>query len=324
MAANTNSVQANLSHLSAQRTASWLLAALFGIGGVLVLLLLAILVMFAETLLPHIVEFCLMIWQALTVQLAYRLMFLGLAVLVLSLLAFFMRLWWNARATQRQVRILLTQKVPMPACLTGVLDNLDLTPHVDIVNSPLPIAFCYGWRAPRILVTTRLVELLTEQELVSVLAHEKYHLSQRDPFRILLVRALRDALVFLPLVRDLVENYLVLQEIAADQTALAAGAARDALASALLKLLDAPVQRDWSVSGYTPLGVRVQHLANPQRPFVFHFSWRRAAVSAVVLALMLLAIFHPMAPMALGEALHADCHPQIVVGGIESFPISHL
>ncbi len=313
MSAILDSVHLNSSLVPAQRAANSMLLALLGIGVLLILLLIATLAMFAETLLPHLVEFCLMAWEALSVQVAYRLMFLGLVVLVLSLLGFLLRLGWNARATEHQVQLLLAKKVLPPARLANSLEKLGLTEDVDTVAAPIPTAFCYGKRAPRILVTTGLVELLSEQELLSVLAHEKYHRMQHDPFKILLVRALRDALVFLPLARDLFENYLVLQEIAADQVALRTGATRESLASALLKLLHVPTLRDLSVSAYTPLGVRVQHLANPERSFVFHFSWRRTVVSAFAFALMLTAVFHPMAPMALGEALHADCHPIVVL-----------
>ena len=312
MAANLRPLHPNPALLSAQRAASWLLAALVGIGGVLALLLVVLLTMFAETLLPHFVEFCLTLWHALSVQVAYRWMFLGLVVLGLAYFAFFVRLWWNARATQRRVQMLLAHQVLAPARLTIILDELGLAAHVDVVEASHPVVFCYGWRAPRILMTTGLVEFLDEPELRGVLAHERYHLEQRDPFKILFARALRDALVFLPLLRDLVENYVVLQEIAADQAALAAGATRDALASALLKLLHSPTLREASVSAYTPLGARVHHLANPERPFTLHFAWQRVMLSAVAFALISLAIFHPMAPMALGEALHADCHLHVV------------
>lgn len=320
MSASPHSVPVNPAFQSAQRAANWLLAVVLAIGGALLLLLVATMAMFAETFLPHIVEFCLRMWQALSVQSAYRLMFVGLIVLLLSLFAFFVRLAWNARATQQQVQRLLAQKARTPLRLAGMLGKLALDPHIDFVNSPQAFAFCYGGRAPRMLVSTRLVEMLDDSELLSVLAHEKYHLTERDPFKILIVRALRDAVVFLPLVRDLVENYLALQEIAADQGALEMGATRHDLASALLKLLDAPMPRDLSVSGYTPLGARVQHLAHPQRPFSLCWSWRRAAVSAACGIVILLAVFHPMVPMPLGEALHADCHYTTALD-LESFSI---
>ncbi len=293
---------------SAQRAAHGLLIALFGIGGVLFALLAATLFMFAETLLPHVVEFCLTIWNALSVQLAYRLMFLALIVLVLSALAFLVRLWWHARLTKKHVQELLTQKREFSGKLLRAVNQLALTACVDLVAAPQPFALCYGWLKPRVLVTTGLVEAMDEHELSSVLAHEKYHLTQYDPFKILIARALRDAVIFFPVLKDLVENYLLLQEIAADQHALAHGATRETLASALLKVFRSPAWDALGVGAYSSFGERVQHLAQPQRKFNWHISWMRVLVSFIAVILLALAVLHPMAPMGLGEALHDDCH----------------
>lgn len=305
----------------AQRTAHWLLTALLAVGGTLLALLAATILMFAETLLPHVVEFCLTIWNALSVQLAYRLMFIGLVVLALSVFAFIARVTWNAWLTRQYVRKLLGAKQDASPKLTRVLDGLQLAACVDVVAIAQPFAFSYGWRKPRVLVTRGLVETLDEHELFGVLAHEKYHLEQREPLKILIARALRDAIIFFPILNDLVENYVLLQEIAADQTALARGAKREALASALLKVFRSPTWDALGVGAYSPFGERVQHLAEPHRKFNWRISWLRVGVSFVAVILLVLAVLHPMAPMALGEALHADCHP-IATLDIHSF--SHI
>ncbi len=281
---------------------------MFGIGGGIVLLLGVVVAMFGETLAPHIVEFCLLAWQTLSVHVAYRLMFLALIVLVLSTLAFLVRLWWHARLTRHYVQKLLMHKRDLSGNLLRVANQLALTACVDLVAAPQPFALCYGWLKPRVLVTTGLVEAMDEQELSSVLAHEKYHLTQYDPIKILIARTLRDAIIFFPVLKDLVENYLLLQEIAADQFALALGATRETLASALLKVFRSPAWDALGVGAYSSFGERVQHLAQPQRKFNWRISWARVVISVVAVIFLLLAVLHPMAPMALGEALHAGCH----------------
>lgn len=288
----------------------------------MVFLLGVVIVMFGETLLPHVVEFCLLAWQTLSVQLGYRVMFLGLMVLSFSGIAFLVRVWWRARLTERYVRKLLLKKQRPDMKLACDLQELGLASRVDLVQLPQPFALCYGWRTPRVLITTGLVQSLDKAELHGVLAHEKYHLAQRDPFKILIVRALRDAFVFFPLLSDLVENYVVLQEIAADQTALQAGATREALASALLKIFRSPTWENLGVGAYTPFGERVQYLANPQRRFAFRFSFVHAVISIVAGLLLLLTVLHPMAPMALGEALYADCY-HVAGLDIKSVPIPY-
>lgn len=296
-------------HLSsAQRTAAWIFVALFGIGGSSVLLLGVVVAMFAETLAPHIVEFCLLAWQALSVHVAYRLMFLGLVVLSLAVLTFLLRMWWHARLTEQYVKKLLFTQRALSGNLEQIANQLQLCSRVVLVAAPQPFALSWGWLRPRVLVTTGLVEALDDQELYSVLAHEKYHLTQYDPFKILVARALRDAFVFIPVLKDLVENFLLLEEIAADQYALAQGATRELLASALLKVFRSPSWEALGVGAYSSFGERVQHLAQPHRKFNWQISWVRVTVSVAAVILLMLAVLHPMAPMALGEALHADCH----------------
>lgn len=321
MAAHLNSVSSNLP-LPAERVANRLLAGLIAFGVSLLLLLLIVVAMFAETLVPHVIEFCLLAWQTMSIDFAYRLMFLGLIVLTLTEIAFLVRLWWHARLTERHVQKLLLKKGQPTPKLASILHELGLSSRVDFVALPQPFALCYGWRAPRVLVTTGLTESLDEIELRGVLAHEKYHLMQHDPLKILIARALRDAIIFFPVLNDLLENYLLLQEIAADQTAVDAGATRAALASALIKVFRSPVWDTLGVGAYTTFGERVEHLANPQRRFVWRFSWVRAGISVVAGILLLLAVLHPMAPMALGEALHADCH-HVAVLDIKSLVPSH-
>lgn len=293
---------------STQRAVNWVLVALLGFGSSIVLMLGIVLAMFANTLLPHVIEFCVLAWQAVSTQIAYRLMFLGFVVLALSVFTFLVRVWWHAHLTKRHIHELLLNKQTVSTKLARVLEQLALTSQVDLVAAEYPFAFCYGWHQPRILVTTSLVESLNGLELKSVLAHEKYHLTQRDPFKILVARALRDAFVFFPLLHDLVENYLVLQEIAADKAAIEAGATRDALASALLKVFRSPTWDNLGVGAYTTFGERVHYLANPQRRFVWRYSWLRAVITLGSVILIFLAILHPMSSMALGAAFDMDCH----------------
>jgi beta-lactamase regulating signal transducer with metallopeptidase domain len=83
-----------------------------------------------------------------------------------------------------------------------------------------------------------LIELLDEAELRVVLVHEGTHAARRDPLRVLVVKLAAGAAFFLPAARLLEERYLLSLEFAADRRA--ADASLPHLASALLKLLEAP------------------------------------------------------------------------------------
>jgi Zn-dependent protease with chaperone function len=117
----------------------------------------------------------------------------------------------------------------------GVVQPLDKDPRVNVIADPLPQAFCAGYLRPRVYVSGRTVELLTEAELHAVLAHEHHHRQVRDPLRLAYARILSEAVFFLPVLRSLSERYAELAELSADHAAVAASAGEAApLASALL------------------------------------------------------------------------------------------
>lgn len=125
-----------------------------------------------------------------------------------------------------------------------------------LIADERPRAFCAGLIRPRVYVSTAALRLLSTSELRAVVAHEAHHRGRHDPLRILIVRALADALFFLPGLRRLSERYRELAELAADEAAAAAEGS-DALASALLAFgqRDGPAA---AVVGIAP--ERVDHL----------------------------------------------------------------
>jgi Zn-dependent protease with chaperone function len=117
----------------------------------------------------------------------------------------------------------------------GVVQPLDTDPRVNVIADPLPQAFCAGYLRPRVYVSRRTVELLTEAELQAVLAHEHHHRRVRDPLRLAYARILSEAVFFLPVLRSLSVRCAELAELSADHAAVAANAGKAApLASALL------------------------------------------------------------------------------------------
>jgi Zn-dependent protease with chaperone function len=117
----------------------------------------------------------------------------------------------------------------------GVVEPLDKDPRVSVITDPLPQAFCAGYLHPRVYVSRRTVDLLTNAELDAVLAHEHHHRRVRDPLRLASARILSQALFFVPVLRSLSERYAELAEVSADHAAVRANAGEVApLASALL------------------------------------------------------------------------------------------
>jgi hypothetical protein len=164
------------------------------------------------------------------IQLTYpRVNGAGAVLLVLGLLgagvlAVTIRGVWRQVGAYRRFRAVLQTAEPM-ARDSGVR----------VIRDPRPQAFCAGYLRPAVYISRRTVELLEDEELDAVLAHEHHHRRVRDPLRMACGRVLSEALFFLPALRTLCDRYADVAELNADRAAVHASAGREApLASALL------------------------------------------------------------------------------------------
>jgi len=140
-------------------------------------------------------------------------------------------------ATLSLIRTLLGRRVTVPRRVGMLAAPLGLAGRVDVVRDVRPFSFCYWFRRPRICLSTGLIKRLDDAELRAVLVHERYHLRQRDPLRLVIARYFAAGLYVVPVVEELVEYYTVQKEVAADQAAVRAMGGVRELASALFKVL---------------------------------------------------------------------------------------
>lgn len=139
--------------------------------------------------------------------------------------------------TAKLIRALLARTVPMPARAWSAAHGLGLEGRIAVVDDERPFSFCYWFLRPRICISTALVRRLDHDELRAVLLHERYHLRQRDPLRLVVARSCAAGLYVVPAVEELVGFYTLQKEIAADEEAVRAAGGVRALARALDKLL---------------------------------------------------------------------------------------
>lgn len=125
----------------------------------------------------------------------------------------------------------LPERLVRPAARAVVLDR------VEVVLSPRPFAFVYGWFRPRICISTGLIQLLSEQEMEAVLHHEGWHAARLDPLRFLLAQTVGAVFAAVPHIRQMVHAFLLAAEIAADRHAVMAMGQARPLASALAKTI---------------------------------------------------------------------------------------
>ena len=115
-----------------------------------------------------------------------------------------------------------------------------------VIPSRRAHAFCAGFLRPRVVVSDGLLALLSEQELLSVIEHERHHARRRDPLRRALVKALCDGFWFIPALRGTARTHATISELAADAVAIRS-AGPGSLASALVAFEDG--RRSGSCSG---------------------------------------------------------------------------
>lgn len=175
--------------------------------------------------------------QSLVAALRGYLPLLGLALpaalLLGGLLAAGLAVFGQLRRTRRLVHRLGARRRPLGGRLTALAQELEMGGRLVLVEDAAAYTFTQGLRRPVVWLSTGLVALLDDAELRAVLCHERHHVRQRDPLRVLVSRSLAHALFFAPLAAALRDAYLLSKEIDAD----AASGAGEVLAAALLKVL---------------------------------------------------------------------------------------
>ena len=148
--------------------------------------------------------------------------------------------------------------------------------HAGEVGGP---AFVAGLRHPTIFCDRDLPAQLSAGELRAVMLHERAHQETRDPARLLLLGLVSPLLHLLPSGRQWLAVRLAEREIAADRYALANGATRADLASALLRL--PPLTRA-HVAGFTPaIDLRLRALLGEETTVGTPVALRRCAILAI-------------------------------------------
>jgi len=203
----------------------------------------------------------------------------------------------------RGLKLELSDELALTASAVG------LAGRVVLIDAPERFSFAYGVLTPRVAVSRGLLEGVSDDELRAILEHERYHVCNLDPLKIVFVQALSAAFFFLPALDSLRARYLAGRELAADRRAVRA-CGRRPLVGALLKVVRGP---NWSelegvaaIGGPELLDVRVAQLETGIQPKLATLSITRAAVSIVgaglFAAMFVAAVFSFGGPAALYRA----------------------
>ncbi|MDN4493212.1 M56 family metallopeptidase [Ureibacillus aquaedulcis] len=136
-----------------------------------------------------------------------------------------------------------------------------------IISYPVPVAITIGFLSPKIVLSTGLLNLLSEEELEAVIYHETYHLNNHDPLKIFLLSIGSITLPYIPILKWLNEKYRVVQEVMADELAIEKQETSLHIGSALLKMLKVGKLETKSFAyasfAETSVNYRIEYILNP-------------------------------------------------------------
>ncbi len=196
-------------------------------------------------------------------------------------------------ATSKLDEHIFHRRLPPSPRLERAAQRTGLKRRVHEVDEPAPFSFTYGLFRPSVVVSRALVEATSDEELDAVLIHERYHVRNFDPVKLLIVRTLPSAFFFLPTLRDFRSRYLAGRELAADHRALQRRG-RGPLARAIYKVVAGPSWAEFgpaaALGGPQFLEARVAQLESGAEPPPPPLSPVRMAMSAAGATLLLAAL----------------------------------
>ena len=163
-----------------------------------------------------------------------------------------------------------------------------------VVDHDLPLAYCLPGLRPRVVLSRGVLELLRDDEVRAVLAHEQAHVEQRHDLVVLPFVALRATFPRLSAVRTAQAQVALLIEMLADDRAVRSHP-RPVLARALCQVGAVDVPAGGVGVGASPGGVlqRASRLVSPQPPLPARARAAVLVASAGLLAAPLLGVALP-------------------------------
>ncbi len=202
----------------------------------------------------------------------------------------FLSLRRQIESTSKLDEHIFRRRLPPSPRLERAAERNGLQGRVYEVDELAPFSFTYGLVRPSVVVSRALVEAASDDELDAVLIHERYHVRNFDPVKLLVVRTLPSAFFFLPTLRDFRSRYLAGRELAADHRALQRSG-RGPLARAIYKVVAGPTWAEFgpaaALGGPQFLEARVAQLESGREPPPPPLSPPRLALSAAGAMLLL-------------------------------------
>ena len=125
--------------------------------------------------------------------------------LLLTLFIVCKRMW-------RQFLILKITKVLIPFVRKG--KQIYILPTAEVA------AFTIGLFRPKVVVSEGMLQTFSDEEMDAIIFHEEYHQNNRDPLKLFCFTLLAEGMMYIPILKGLLQRYHTYQELAADKYAM--------------------------------------------------------------------------------------------------------
>jgi len=142
------------------------------------------------------------------------------------------------RETSKFTKSILADATRASFKLSRSAKRVNLHGKVVEIKSARPIVFCFGFLKPKICISSGLIKKLNQEELQTVLLHEKLHLMRREPMKMYIIKLAQTTMWFIPGIRSLAKKYKTFSELLADSFATNNFSYKTPLARALYKVMN--------------------------------------------------------------------------------------
>jgi Zn-dependent protease with chaperone function len=213
-------------------------------------------------------------------------------------------------------------EIAVPSELADAASRTGLRGRVKLLDSEERFSFAYGALTPRVVVSRGLFEAASPAELDAVLEHERYHVRNLDPLKVVFARALPPTFFYLPALSALNMRYVAGRELAADRRALRS-CGQKPLAGALLKAVRGPhwpeLQGAAAIGGPDLLDARIAQLESGSEPRLGGLTSSAVFLSlaggALLTGLFVASIVGFGGPSAVADATGASFTPLDIAAG---------
>ncbi|MEF3310892.1 M56 family metallopeptidase [Paenibacillus sp. GYB004] len=137
-----------------------------------------------------------------------------------------------------------------------------------VVQDDSFIALTIGMLRPKIIVSSGLLGMFSEQETKSILLHEWHHYRNYDPLKIFITTVISDGMGYIPIIRASVRYYKTWSELLADRFVIKKMDSVYDLANVLLRLSNLNKVRNYATGVYfanSTINYRIQQVLEPEK-----------------------------------------------------------